>query len=371
MARATDLQSANGLSAAHAAGEIVFPFADFPAPGTATEVADGIYWISTPVPFVGLKQVNLWLLRDGDGWTMIDCGYGRSDVRGLLEDAWCNVLQGRPITRLIITHNHPDHTGNARWICERWGGLRPLMSQPEWLLANLAVIDRDSDNMGQRAAFYFSHGLDDAGIAKFLAEVVPYKDGVELPPFYRRLRDGEMVTIGADRWRVITGEGHSPEHVSLYCAERRILIAGDQILPVITTNVSTWPNEPEFDAVGAFLGTCRRFLDTLDADTLILPSHRKPFLNVRYRLRELAVHHAARLNLILDNTPDAIRAGALLDVLFKPGLDGHQIGFAMGETIAHLNHLVAIGHMQLIEDKAGIRYRRLSDRDQRVQPSYA
>ena len=106
-----------------------------------------------------------------------------------------------------------------------------------------------------------------------------------------------MATAGGS----FIGEGHSPEHVSLYCAERRILIAGDQILPAITTNVSTWPSEPEFDAVGAFLATCRQFLDLLDAETLILPSHRKPFFNVRYRLRELAVHHAARLNLILDN----------------------------------------------------------------------
>ena len=56
-----------------------FPFADYPAPGSATEVANGIFWVSTPVPFVGLKQVNLWLLRDGDGWTMIDCGYVASE----------------------------------------------------------------------------------------------------------------------------------------------------------------------------------------------------------------------------------------------------------------------------------------------------
>ena len=357
------------MSASVASDGLVFPFPDYPAPGTAIEVAAGLYWISTPVPFVGLKQVNLWLLRDGDGWTMIDCGYGRSGVRDLIEQVWRDILGGRPVTRLIVTHNHPDHAGNARWICERWG-LRPLMSQAEWLLANLAGLDRDSDNMAQRAAFYRRHGLDDDGVAKFLAEVVPYKDGVQLPSSYRRLRDGDFVTIGADRWRVITGEGHSPEHVSLYCAERRILIAGDQILPVITTNVSTWPNEPEFDAVGAFLASCRRFLDMLDTDTLILPSHRKPFYNVQHRLRELARHHAARLNLILESAPSVTSAGTLLDVLFKPGLDGHQIGFAMGEAIAHLNHLVALGDLRMIEDQTSIRYWRTSGNDRRVKPSF-
>jgi glyoxylase-like metal-dependent hydrolase (beta-lactamase superfamily II) len=370
MERAVDMQPANGNSGGLAVNDVVFPFPDYPAPGNSIEVADGIHWVSTPVPFVGLKQVNLWLLDDGDGWTMIDCGYGRRDVRDLIEAAWRELLGGRPVTRLIVTHNHPDHIGNAQWICERWGGLRPQLSQPEWYLANLAALDRDSDNMAQRAAFYRRHGLDETTVAKFLAEVVPYKDGVQLPRSYRRLRDADMVTIGADRWRVITGEGHSPEHVSLYCAERRILIAGDQILPAITTNVSTWPNEPEFDAVGAFLGTCRRFLELLDGGTLILPSHRKPFYNVHYRLRELARHHAIRLNLILDNAPPVTRAGELIDVLFKPGLDGHQIGFAMGEAIAHLNHLVTLGHLRLVENRDDIHYQRLGGVDRRVQPAF-
>jgi glyoxylase-like metal-dependent hydrolase (beta-lactamase superfamily II) len=349
------------------ADEVHFPFPDYPAPGSATEVADGIFWISTPVPFVGLKQVNLGLLRDGDGWTMIDCGYGRDPVRELIARAWQHVLQGRPVTRLIVTHNHPDHAGNMRWICERWG-LRPRMSLAEWQLANLAVLDRDSDNMQQRREFYRRHGLDDARIERFLAEVLPYRAGVQLAPSFRRLYDSDVVSIGGDSWRVITGGGHSPEPVSLYCADRKLLIAGDQILPAITTNVSTWPSEPEFDAVGAFLRSCKRFLETLAPDTLILPSHRKPFLNVQHRLRELARHHAVRLNLILDNSPDDIQAGTLLDVLFKPGLDGHQLGFAMGEAIAHLNHLVALGRMQMIEDASGVRYRRVSDR--RVAPDF-
>jgi glyoxylase-like metal-dependent hydrolase (beta-lactamase superfamily II) len=200
--------------------------------------------------------------------------------------------------------------------------------------------------------------------------VVLYNDGVTLPESYKRLRGGDMLTIGADRWRVIIGEGHSPEHVSLYCAERKILIAGDQILPSITTNVSTWQVEPEFDAVGAFLKTCKTFLGLLDPSTLVLPSHRKPFRNVQYRLRQLAVHHAARLNLLLDKAGAETSAGALIDVLFTPGLDGHQIGFAMGEAVAHLNHLVTLGHMELIETPTQVRYRRISAKDARVEPHF-
>jgi len=346
-----------------------FPFADYPAQGTATEVADGIFWISTPVPFVGLKQVNLWLLRDGDGWTMIDCGYGKPEVQQTLTTIWDNVLGGRPITQLIVTHFHPDHAGNSGWICQRWG-LRPRMSHGEWLTANLAVLNRNTDHVQSRATFYRRHGVDEARAQRFLDGVVLYSDGVTLPPDHKRLRANDMVAIGQDRWRVIIGEGHSPEHVSLYCAERKILIAGDQILPTITTNVSTWQVEPEMDAVGVFLKTCKTFLDILHPDTLVLPSHRKPFRNVQHRLRQLAVHHAARLNLILDKAGAETSAGELIDVLFTPGLDGHQIGFAMGEAIGHLNHLVTLGHMQMIETKSQVRYRRIGDKDKRVEPNF-
>jgi glyoxylase-like metal-dependent hydrolase (beta-lactamase superfamily II) len=334
----TDLTAVDGVS---------YPWADYPAPGGALEVADGIFWISTPVPFVGLRQVNVWLLRDGAGWTMIDCGFGWPQTHDLLAHVWADLLQGRLITRLIVTHYHPDHAGNMAWITRQWGDILPVMSLGEWFAANISMSAGYADNIKQRTEFHIQHGLDEARQQLFKKEVIPYDVGVRLPPAFRRVREHNIVTIGADRWRVVTGQGHSPEHVSLYCAERKILIAGDQILPQITTNVSTWPMEPEADTLLSFLETCRKFIGLLDADTLVLPSHRKPFRNVHYRLRELARHHAARLNLMLDGVAEgeATTAGRMIDVLFKGNLDGHQIGFAMGEVVAHLNYLVSIGRM--------------------------
>ena len=332
---------------------ITYPFPDYPEPGTVREVADGILWLSTRVPFVGLRQVNLWLLRDGPGWTMIDCGFGWDETRGQLDTTWKTVLGGLPVSRLIVTHYHPDHAGNMAWISERWGGLLPLMSLGEWFACNVSMHFGYADNIKQRGAWHRLHGLDEARRKLFEKEVIPYDVGVRLPPAFKRLRENDEVVIGTDRWRVITGQGHAPEHVSLYCADRRILIAGDQILPQITTNVSTWPMEPEADTLASFLETCAKFLGQLSPDTLVLPSHRKPFRNVQFRLRELGHHHAARLNLMLEATAGETTAGALLDVLFKGKLDGHQIGFAMGEAIAHLNYLVQIGRMRRVETRDG------------------
>jgi glyoxylase-like metal-dependent hydrolase (beta-lactamase superfamily II) len=348
---------------------LMFPFAEFPAAGEAVEVADGIFWVSTPVPFVGLKQVNLWLLRDGDGWTMVDCSYGGKTQRELIETVWGKLLGGKPVKQLVVTHFHPDHAGGSGWIAEKWG-LRPRMSHGEWLTANLAVMNHNTDHVESRGVFYRRHGLDEARVQRFLQGVVLYSDGVTLPKSHKRLRSGDLVPIGQDKWRVIIGEGHSPEHVSLYCAERKILIAGDQILPSITTNVSTWHVEPEFDAVGAFLNTCKTFLDVLHPDTLVLPSHRKPFRNVQHRLRQLAVHHAQRLNVVLDAVGAEACAGELIDVMFTPGLDGHQVGFAMGEAIGHLNHLVTLGHLEMVETKSQVRYRRISAKEKRVEPHF-
>ncbi len=346
---------------------VTYPWDDYPAPGTVREVADGILWISTPVPFVGLRQVNLWLIRDVAGWTMIDCGYGWDETRGLLETVWKEALGGRPITRLIVTHYHPDHAGNMAWIVERWGQLLPNMTLGEWFAANVSMNFGYADNIKQRGLWHKKHGLDEQRQRLFEQEVVPYDVGVSLPGQFKRLRENDIVTIGKDRWRVIVGQGHAPEHVSLYCEARKILIAGDQILPQITTNVSTWPMEPEADTLASFLETCQKFLGQLDPETLVLPSHRKPFRNVLFRLRELGHHHAARLNVILEASKGEVTAGDLLDVLFRGKLDGHQIGFAMGEAIAHLNYLVQTGRMRRVDTRDGTwRYAKLDGFDKPV-----
>jgi glyoxylase-like metal-dependent hydrolase (beta-lactamase superfamily II) len=335
-----------------------YPFAQYPPDGGAIEVASGVYWVSTPLPFAGLRQVNLWLLRDGDGWTMVDCGFGYEPAREVIADAWRATLAGRPVTRLVVTHFHPDHAGNSAWVGERWG-VRPVMTQGEWFAATIAARDGVEDAVTRRVAFYREHGLAEDRIAVFKNGAVLYSAGVRLPQSFDRLRDGDTLTIGDDRWTVITGEGHSPEHAALYCAERRLLISGDQILPTITTNISVWPTEPDADPLSLFLDSGRRFAALLHPETLVLPSHRFPFRNVHRRIAELAHHHEERLELILRTAEREIAAAELIDVLFPRALDGHQMGFAMGEAIAHRNHLVTLGRMERVKDAAGgTRYRK-------------
>ncbi len=332
--------------------QVIYPFDDYPKAGRTTEVAPGVHWLSTPLPF-RLRAINLYLLEDDDGWTVVDCGYGRQEVRDQWEQVWSNTLARSRVRRLIVTHFHPDHAGNAAWICERWN-VRPWMTQAEWLTANLAILEQGFDDIRHRGQFYAANGLDKDQLGVFDSGVVRYSAGVRLPESFNRISDGEHLRIGGRTWKVIVGRGHSPEHASLYCDEIKVLIAGDQLLPEITTNVSVWPSEPEADSLSWFLQSLDRFADLLPAETLVLPSHRRPFRGAHARIEQIKAHHRERVQQILDLAAKGpVSAGGLLTHLFAPGLDGHQIGFAMGEALAHLNFLVTTGALRR-ESSAGI-----------------
>jgi glyoxylase-like metal-dependent hydrolase (beta-lactamase superfamily II) len=309
-------------------------------------VAKGIYGISVPVPFKSLKAVNLWLLEDGDGFTMIDCGFCDADTQARLEAAWDAILDGRPITRLIVTHFHPDHIGNCRFICDRWN-LRPHVTQLEWMAANAALKSLYSDDFELRAKFWAQNGASADLIALYRNETVLYDTGVELTESFDRINDGETLTIGDREWLITTGQGHSPDLATLYNERDNILIAGDQILPKITTNVSVWPWEPMADPLKEFLAALDRLDRIATENTFVLPSHRQPFHNARKRIAELKHHHEDRLKELIGllEGHDARTAGSLLEPLFKRELDGHQVNFAMGEALAHLNRLVFEGRV--------------------------
>src|ERR1051325_1263023 len=100
--------------------QLRFPCGDVPEPGTIKNVAPGIYWLRMPLPFQ-LNHINLWLVEDGDGWTIVDTGINTPETRALWEKIFTDKLGGKPVKRVIATHLHPDHVGLAGWLCSRWG----------------------------------------------------------------------------------------------------------------------------------------------------------------------------------------------------------------------------------------------------------
>ena len=316
-------------------GALEFPFPEPPRPGEALAVADGLWWLRMPLPFA-LDHINLWLLRDGEGVTVVDTGFNSDATRS----AWDTVFGSHPpAVRVIATHYHPDHLGLAGWLAERFGiGL--WTTQAEYLTAH-AVWDAAAGYEPEAlVALYRSHGLTGERLAAVDDRGNSYRRSVwKLPRTYRRIADGETLRVGGRDWRVIVGTGHAPEHAALRCASLGVLISGDMLLPRISTNTSVWSLEPDGDPVGQFLCSIERFT-ALPPETLVLPSHGLPFRGAATRVAALAAHHEDRLAELLEATrAGPVAAADVLLVLFRRRLDNHQLFFAMGEAIAHLNHL--------------------------------
>lgn len=339
------------------ASSLQFPFPEPPASGDVTEVVPGVYWLRMALPFQ-LNHINLWLLRDDangePGWTLVDTGIGNAATRALWQQVIEQHIGAQPVRRVIVTHYHPDHAGNAAWLCERFGA-ELWMTQGEYLTAH-AVRERGAGYTTEAVLRVFRrNGLEEALAGKMALRGNPYRELVpEFPLTYRRVIDGDRVLIDGLHWRVIVGYGHAPEHASLYCEELRLLIAGDMLLSTISTNVSVWSIDPEGDPLRLFLESIRRYRE-LAPDILVLPSHGLPFRGAHERVGELEAHHDERLAELAAACAGGWKSAYdLIEVLFRRTLDNHQMFFAMGEAIAHLHYLYYAGRLARAEGAHGV-----------------
>ncbi len=312
-----------------------------------------------PLPFA-LNHINLWLLEDndetGEGWTIVDTGYGVDATHDLWREHFAATMRGLPVKKIVVTHYHPDHVGCAAWLTEATGA--PLyMTTSEYLSAHAAAQDFAGFDRASSEALFVSHGLararpDFAEAQK--ARTQSYQRGVPtVPTQYRRLMEHDILKIGEREWRIITAFGHAPEHACLFSADGNILISGDQVLPRITTNVGVWGNQPEANPLQQFLSSMDKF-QPLPADMLILPSHDRVFTGLHARLDQLKSHHEQRLNELVAALDTPKTAAELLPVLFRRPLDHHQLVFAIGEAIAHLHYLWYAGRATRSRDADGI-----------------
>jgi glyoxylase-like metal-dependent hydrolase (beta-lactamase superfamily II) len=258
------------------------------------------------------------------------------------------------VRRIIVTHYHPDHIGLAGWLAERWQA--PLwITEKEWLHARMMTGDGAADYSQAARAFAQRAGLDAEASDVFAVRHAGYRRGVpSVPPTYHRIGDGSEIEIGGRTWRVIIGEGHAPELAALYCAETGVLIAGDQILPKISPNISVPPHEPEGDPLARYLRSLGKFRDALPPDTLVLPSHNLPFRGVYTRIDQLAAHHEARCAETITACERPHSAADLLPVMFRRKLDRHQTVFALGEALAHLHYVANQGEIECMTGPDGI-----------------
>lgn len=323
-----------------------------PAPGETIEIVPGVHWLRMPLPFQ-LDHINLWLLDDGDGWAIVDTGLFSEETVGLWETVLSKRLGCKPVTRVIVTHFHPDHVGMAGWLCERLG-VKLWMTQTEWLWARSWSLDKDPAVYDHQAAFLHTTGCPPTLLAATRHDSPRYPSLVSpIPRAFTRLYDGQSLSIGGRTWNVVIGRGHAPEHACLHCPELSLLISGDQVLPKITPIVFVEINEPDANPLEDFLAT----LDTLravPADTDVLPSHNLPFVGLHERLDALRDHHDARLAQFLEACVRPMTALELSNAIFTRPMDSQNVTFAIGETVAHLNYLRRHGSITRTERDDGV-----------------
>ncbi len=310
-----------------------------PETGSVTEVADGVFWLRFALPMKGLNHINLWALKDGDGWVIVDTGIGNKDSKAIWERHFKELMGGRPVNRVICTHLHPDHTGLAGWICRKFGAPL-LMTRDEYFLCRLMAADTGRVAPQEGIAFYTKAGFTPEQIELYKMRFGGFGKAIStLPQGYDRLIEGETGKIGGRVWYVVIGSGHSPEHACLWCPELRLCLTGDQLLPNISSNVSVWPTEPEANPLEEWINSCHKLKEVLPADTLICPAHGIPFRGAHRRLSKLIEHHEKALDRLLEHCKTPRLATEVYSVLFRRDItDGNRI-MAVGESIAHLNCL--------------------------------
>ncbi|MEI7445921.1 MAG: MBL fold metallo-hydrolase [Burkholderiales bacterium] len=338
--------------------ELVYPFETPPPAGEALEVAPGVLWIRMPLPFT-LSHINLWAIADGERWTLVDSGLRTPETA----DAWRRLrdgaLGGRGVERIVVTHMHPDHVGMAGWITRR-ANCRLWMTRLEYLTCRVLVADTGRDAPDDGVRFYRRAGWDEDQIEHYRARFGEFGKSVyALPDSYRRIVDGETLRIGEHDWTVITGSGHSPEHACLYSASLKLMVSGDQVLPRISSNVSVFPTEPDADPLGDWLASLAKIRRLVPDDVLVLPAHNLPFRGLHARLDELAADHASGLAALRAKLARPHRAIEVFDALFRRPIDSRGLlGMATGETLAHLNRLIATGEATVELDGDGVAWYR-------------
>lgn len=315
------------------------------------EVADDIFQVRLPLPFA-LNIVNVYLLRDDDGWALIDSGLNTAEARAAWEAVFARLkIAPRQITRILLTHMHPDHFGMAGWLQARDPAYAPplYMSAREAELAQLIW-----HNAGQplpRLRVQMRAGGMPAEQVDAVIDSMEFtaQHTQPLPAAPRILEAGSTVTIGARRFTLIHAPGHSDGQLLFYDAADRLMLSGDHVLMKITPNIGVWP-DTEPDPLGRFLESLRA-LRGLEV-RLALPGHKALISDWRGRIDELLSHHAARL----EQTRAAVAQGATIfeaaqrifaNQMFSP----HEWRFAMAETLAHLVYLRLRDQVWLSEGK--------------------
>ncbi len=333
--------------------KLTYPFDQGPQVGEAVDIAPGVKWLRMPLGG-SLAWINVWAIAEADGWAIVDTGIGGIESRNAWRAALAGPLGGKPVTRVFVTHMHPDHIGMSGYLTRKFNA-RLWITRLEFTTCRSLAADTGREAPQDAIDFFRAAGWDEEALENYRAKFGGFGRGLyALPDSFHRLNDGDEVPIGDHVWRVVVGSGHSPEHACLYCPDLKLMISGDQVLPKISSNVSVFPTEPDGDPLTDWITSLNRIKATVPDDVLVLPAHNDPFFGLHARLEHLVGGHErglARLHALL---AEPKRVVDVFSVLFRRKIDENVLGLATGESLAHLNCLLARGQAVRERDGDGV-----------------
>lgn len=332
---------------------LTYPFGRIPEPTEVIEVGPGVLWVRLPIPFQ-LDHINVWLIEDHDGWYIVDTGVATDDAKAMWRKVLSTYLKDKPVKGVIVTHLHPDHVGLAGWLTRKWD-VDLHMSRIDFLSCHTLVNDTGREAPKAALDFYRAAGFSERGVEAYAKRFGSFGERVSrLPDTYRRLREGDEMTINGNQWRIVVGSGHAPEHVCLYCPALKLLISGDQVLPRISSNVSVHPTDLNDNPLHDWIESCHRLRANLPAELLVLPAHNEPFYGLHTRLSSLIEGHEASLAKLHEYLDEPRRAIDVFPALFKRKIGPEVFFLATGESLAHLRCLIGRGLATVTRDDKGV-----------------
>jgi glyoxylase-like metal-dependent hydrolase (beta-lactamase superfamily II) len=329
-------------------------------------VAPDIIQVEIPLPFP-LKIVNCYLVRGPGGWAVIDTGINWPPALAAWEQAlhhWS--IRPADLRQIVVTHYHPDHAGLAGWWQRRSDA--PVLMTP-YEARSVHQVWSDGARTGRELALLFqAHGMPEAlatavatraNATQQMTQPLPeitVLESLAIPAGAELLIGAEPLTIAGRSFQPLVLPGHADEHLCLYEPSTRVLLAADHVLPRISPNISVLSHTRP-DPLGRYLRSFAA-LESLDVG-VVLPGHGSPFTHLARRLDELRSHHAERLREIAAALGGSANAYEVATRAFPmEELSPHQAQFAMGETLAHLDYLVAEGSVARVPGEP-IRYQSL------------
>ncbi len=335
-----------------------YVFTEPPGQGQSIDIAPGVKWMRSPLPLT-LNHINCYLLKDGDGWCIVDTGMNSEAARQQWREVITKQLDGAPITRVIGTHHHPDHIGLAGWLCDEWKV--PLyMTEREYFYTRTFASARRKEPYWETDQFFARAGMAEHSRKELFSHSDFTHMTSEPPGSYHQVKDRQTLRIGDYDWQAITTRGHCPEHMALYCAELHLLLSGDQVLPKITPNINVSPSAPDDNPLADWFASNRKIIECVPDNVTVLPSHQLPFTGLHERVRAIVEHHHERLDRLVSLCEIPISAQDLTRQLFARELNAFQNFLAVGECLAHLHYLLDTGRLTRSLDNNIWRYLRVA-----------